>query len=1011
MKLIAAVVLFLAGSLVARAEPPPRPTPPKPRPLLLLGPFTGEKLVVRAVAATVQGDILSVETEDGRKAGYNRTALVVTLPWYTDAELVGRGVNLPALANEYDSAARGHPEFRAGLTAEAARVRTGMATLAQDRKEKLAAVFSFHYDPVSSYTPEELRQHIQAAEAAEAVAPEEQSDIEKTVAPLREHLANLEAGRIFFENRWRTPEEVRELNAQATESARLSEYSAGLQIPLDTQILGAERVNAVLAVVGIASGAVLVLGGVLVIRRRFLLGTVLILLPVLGGGCYAALLTSKDVAWPVVSDPSKAATGSEAVTKIIETTAKASPSPDERQLHIREVEVNDFLGTHVVLQGPLVVGAVNLQRVGIKLIRGAIVVCETAEWRGHPMQIQHVYNVQSADGSIVVSDAGVRIGNAPVPDPVAGWIRAGSLPQFGKFFTAHNPLAHYTLTPVADGSIDLVASAPTPTPVVKATPPVFPSEDETPASPTPTAVTPTPAAAGAAVLEATPDPQNDKADVPPLSAVGVNPGPDNTFYIYAIWDGISSASDHDIEEQMDRLRDQFGKGNRFHRVGFAFILGGSENRLQTICSIAQRKDLAIGVILGAQTHSGAGKNEVQEDFRAAQWRLNGQYWRGGGGPRDAMVPTPSRYCKLVRDALEKTQKGRCDMLRRVMQSHPNVITCINSTIEEELADGGQTDDDKLADYSPFAVTEFRDWLRHTGEYDADGGKYAGQGAPEQITGPYVFSKGKSRSPFYGAETPDTSSGNNSFNQRFATHFKTWTLKDWDLQAYPGMITDDTFNPTPESGAGFTDGGFDAPRKRDASPWWHAWSWDYQDNGNRYPPGKADDPAFGFRQVMVHHFVEDMFQVAIRARLPANLMFAHQIPGETAGAPRDRSAATPTWTAYLPFNGTIGVTRFGFFDPELALRYTKANPESRGWGIFEWHPKPNADPQDPKLYQTASDNLRTYYRAKCHHLFAGWWSADPAKQTKDFPLADSQFAKAIKDFMNSRPDQPYPGIPH
>ena len=125
-------------------------------------------------------------------------------------------------------------------------------------------------------------------------------------------------------------------------------------------------------------------------------------------------------------------------------------------------------------------------------------------------------------------------------------------------------------------------------------------------------------------------------------------------------------------------------------------------------------------------------------------------------------------------------------------------------------------------------------------------------------------------------------------------------------------------------------------------------------------------------------------------------------------PRDRSAATPVWTGFLPFNGTVGVTRFGSFDPELALRYTQTNPESRGWGIFEWHPKPNAAPDDPKLYQAATDGLRTYYRARCHHLFAGWWHSDPAKDTKDFPLADSQFAKAIKDFMNSRPDQPYPG---
>ena len=1015
MKLIAGIILFLAESLTVQAAPSAPPAPPKPRPLLLLSPLIGEKLVVRATAATVQGDILSAETEDGHRAGWNRTALVVTLPWYTDAELASRGVNLPALVDVYDRTAREHPEFRAGLAAEVTRMRTSMAALAQDRKEKLAAVLSFRYDPANPYTPEELRQRIQAADAVAAIAPEEEPDIAKAVAPLRDHLANLEAGQTFFEHQWRTPEAVRKLNAQAAESAHLNAYSAGLQIPLDAQVRSAGRVNAVLAVIGIAAGAVVALGMGLVFRRRFLPGAVLVLLPVLGGGYYATLLSSKDVAWPTVSDPSKATAGSVAVAKMIETATKKSASSDEPQLHVREADVNDFLATHMALQGTPVAGAVNLQRVEIKFMSGVALVCETAEWRGYPLRIQYVYHTQNTASRIIVSDAGVRIGNAPVPNPVMGWLRSGLVPVLAKFFTAHDLLANYTLTPVADGSIDLLASAPTPAPIAEVVPPPPPPAAETltpTPPPAPTVLPPTPAAVARVVAEANPEPpENDKADLPPLSAVGVNPGPDNTFYIYAIWDGINSASDHEIEEQMDRLRDQFGKGNRFHRIGFAFILGGNENRLQTVCSIARRKDLAIGVILGAQTHSGAGKHEVQEDFHAVQWRLNGQDWRGGDGARDAMLPTPSRYCKPVRDALEKTQRARCDMLQRVMQSHPGVITCINSTIVEELADGGQTDDDKLADYSPFAVTEFRDWLRHTGEYDADGGKYAGQGAPEEITGPYVFAKSKPRSPFYAAETPDTSLGNSNFNQRFSTHFKTWALRYWDLQAYPGKITDDTFNPTPESGVGFTEGGFDAPCKRDASSWWHAWSWDYQDNGNHYPPGKADAPAFGFRQAMVHHFVEDMFQVAIRARLPATLMFAHQIPGETAGAPRDRSAATPTWTAYLPFNGTVGVTRFGFFDPGLALHYTKANPESRGWGIFEWHPKPNADPNDPEPYQTATDNLRTYYRARCHHLFAGWWYADPAKQTKDFPLADSQFAKAIKDFIDSRPDQPYPGMSH
>ena len=772
------------------------------------------------------------------------------------------------------------PEFHSGLAAEVTRVRTTMATLERDRKEKVTAVLTQRYDPTEPYTPDALRQRIRVGEEAAALSPNEAPAIEKALAPLRDHLSNLEAGRTFYEHLWRTPDEMRRLQARTDETTRLKAISARLSLPLDTQLVDAARMTEVLAAAGLAIGLPVVLGIVLVVRRRRPLGFALILLPLAGGVVYACLLFSAD---PEVPMPTDVDAGATLITRIIGLTASAkttSASPADRVLHISESDVNAFLSRHVQLQGMPAAGAINLKRIAIRITNGGAIFDETTEWQGRRLQIEYRYDIQVADGQPIITDATIRIGKAPVPVPLQGWLRASLTSPLAQFFAAHDPLAAYTLAPLASGGTDLVSTAPTPAPIVQSTPAPSPISTGTPA----TVSTPPPAAtvapAAPVVAERTPEPDNDKVDLPPLSAVGVTPGPDNTFYVYAIWDGISSASDREIEEQMDRLRAQFGKGNRFHRIGFAFILGGSESHLQAICSIARRKDIAIGVILGAQTHSGAGKNEVQEDYRAVQWRLSGAEWRGGNGPRDAMLPTPSRYCKLVRDALKKTQRQHCDMLRAVMNSYPGVITCINSTIEEELADGGQTSDDKLADYSPYAVTEFRDWLRHTGEYDADTGKYAGQGAPAEITGAYTFAKGKLRSPFYGASDPDTSSGNSSFNQRFSTHFKTWSLKYWDLQTFPGRITDEQFNPTPDSGPGFTDGGFDAPRKRDSSSWWHAWSWDYQDNGNRYPPGKPEDPAYGFRQVMVHHFVEDMFQVAIRARLPANLMFAHQIPRRT-----------------------------------------------------------------------------------------------------------------------------------
>ena len=494
------------------------------------------------------------------------------------------------------------------------------------------------------------------------------------------------------------------------------------------------------------------------------------------------------------------------------------------------------------------------------------------------------------------------------------------------------------------------------------------------------------------------------------------PSTDNTFYVFAIWDGIMRSTEPQVAAEMDRLVGQFGKGNRYHRVGFAFILPGLEQG-RTICRVARQKDLTLGVILGVQTHSNGGlRKKLGADLRCFQWRMNGTNWEGfhnalatrEDNARDARVATPSRYCTAVRDVLEADMRDRAKRVAALMKEFPGVITVINGPIEEELATaaGGLTTPDAdgyLADYSPFAVAEFRDWLRHTGQYDADTGQHAGQGAPESIVGRYVTVKGKPRSPFYDDPDPAHANGTGrSFNESFGTRFTTWKLRYWDLDAFPEPITDVKFNPSPATGRGATEGGFDAPRTRDASLWWLAWSWDVNDRKG-YPPGNPAHPAFGFRQVMVAHYVQDLFDVCIAEGLPKELMFPHQIPGEIVGEARCRSSASPAWTGYLPRSGNVGVTRFDRFDPKVATQYTALSPETRNWGIFEWHPLPNSKPQDPKLYDRATQDLNTYYNARCHYLFAGWWG-----DTGSFPLDGSNFAKAIKDFLASREDKPYLG---
>jgi hypothetical protein len=99
---------------------------------------------------------------------------------------------------------------------------------------------------------------------------------------------------------------------------------------------------------------------------------------------------------------------------------------------------------------------------------------------------------------------------------------------------------------------------------------------------------------------------------------------------------------------------------------------------------------------------------------------------------------------------------------------------------------------------------------------------------------------------------------------------------------------------------------------------------------------------------------------------------------------------------------VGVTCFGWFDPAWALQYSNLSPDNHGWGIFEWHPRPNSDPDSPVLYDSAMKELLVYSQHNCRHLFAGWWNAAKA-DAKIFPLNDSKFAEAIKTFMESTPD--------
>ncbi len=497
---------------------------------------------------------------------------------------------------------------------------------------------------------------------------------------------------------------------------------------------------------------------------------------------------------------------------------------------------------------------------------------------------------------------------------------------------------------------------------------------------------------------------------------------ENTFYMLPLFERIrvpGMLSYEEKEEQLLKMKHELGEGNLYHRLGFSFIYSPSvDQTVREAFELMQEHGLHAGLIFALQSHTRNDYRAIaNQDLRLYQWRLDGLDWRGAytssgtleipEDERDYKVPTPSRYATRLRAFNAAKAASWAESALSLMQDFPGVLACINGPIEEELAIGGHTSTAKLADYSPYAITEFRDWLRHSGIYDGSDGAYAGEGASAYIIGDLVDFNGVMRSQFYDDPTPDKANGTGvSFNEHFGTQFSSWSLKYWDLYIYPEPITDESFDCSPESGHGFVEGGFDAPRiLSPGDKFWKAWSYDIPDQGGHYPEGNPLNPAFGFRQVMVRNFVRDLFDVLAESGIPRQMMFAHQIPGEALGnftgqAGRNRSSASTIWTGYLEKSGTVGITRFGDIDPGLVTQY------AGDWGIFEWHTLPNPHLRLQDLYATSKDHLQRFYQNQCHILFPGWWDLTIPAADETFPLNDSEFGEAIGDFMSSRKLHPY-----
>ena len=226
----------------------------------------------------------------------------------------------------------------------------------------------------------------------------------------------------------------------------------------------------------------------------------------------------------------------------------------------------------------------------------------------------------------------------------------------------------------------------------------------------------------------------------------------------------------------------------------------------------------VAAMLGMSRFFWMYEGAKREDRRNAQWFLDNLIVppsvAKGRSPIDAWV-TPSRYARKLRRHMEAKCRAFAAMFVELRAAHPETLISASGDAEAELSEARLDpsvpfDDQIIADYSPFAVLEFRDWLLRVGLYAADG-PYAGQAYRRKRSDD--FAQGVS------ALTPENLA---RFNANFGTAFTTWDLEyfNWSLaDAIDGdphairftKYRKKKFAPLPTAGSTWIAGGFDAPR--------------------------------------------------------------------------------------------------------------------------------------------------------------------------------------------------------
>ena len=436
-----------------------------------------------------------------------------------------------------------------------------------------------------------------------------------------------------------------------------------------------------------------------------------------------------------------------------------------------------------------------------------------------------------------------------------------------------------------------------------------------------------------------------------------------------------------------------------------------KDQVNALLAAAQTKNIRLHLVLvaGLCRNPSIYEEAMKEDVRNCQWYNDNKI----AGDDEVNLPdafkvhifgTLSRYARKIRANLEAKGRAALTFLSRLITDNPDDLVAVSGWGESELnyhrINDLQSVQDYFCDYSPFAVLEFQDWIRHTGEYDDTSGKYKGQG----------YSKGGAR--FQGSD------GLSHFNADFGTAFTTW-----DLRYFNWSLTDDSdSNPVdaanndphrlpvssythgammPTSGPSFTPGGFDPPRAMaPGNAWWDLWNL--------------------FRETMVANYVRDAAVWASEAGIAPDRWFSHQIPadylfGTNPKTPQKNaryySSASPLWTADIRPYGSPGATIYDVKFPDWTARTTDtALPAMAAisplWAIMEYDPEtypPGLNvPQSPPDF-ILGQYLRVYAAGPYFLNFWRWIDASGEHQIKgtNKEIALRNFVQTIRDKARSK----------